>query len=255
MLYCAGDLQGYSHKPKYIQFPVGNNLTATVQGFLDQWGIPQCAGSIDGSHIPVKPPAMNHTCYYNRKGWYSIVLQAIVDHNYLFTDVYVGWPGSVHDARVLANSSVYEKRNDGKLLCGPVQDGIRLFLVGDSAYPLRPWLMKPFPHSGALSAQKKLYNYRICRGRVVVEIAFGRLKARWRRLSKQNDMSVDNVPTVVCACCILHNICQIHKENFNDEWLDDVDPSASMEETSSTVGGSGESTREALVQYFSANPL
>ena len=96
-------------QPKYIQFPVGNNLSATVQGFLDQWGIPQCAGSIDGSHIPVKPPAMNHTCYYNRKRWYSIVLQAIVDHNYLFTDVYVGWPGSVHDACVLANSSIYEK--------------------------------------------------------------------------------------------------------------------------------------------------
>lgn len=62
-----------------------------------------------------------------------------------------------------------------------------LFLLGD---PLRPWLMKPFPHSGALSSHQKLYNYRICRGRVVVEIAFGRLKARWRRLSKQNDMNV-----------------------------------------------------------------
>ena len=164
----------------------------------------------------------------------------------------------MHDARVLANSSIYEKINDGKLLCGPVQDGIRLFLVGDSAYPLRPWLMKPFPHSGALSAQQKLYNYRMCRGRVVIEIAFGRLKARWRRLSKQNDMNVDNVPTVVGACCILHNICQIHGGNFNDEWLNeinDVDPSESTEETLSTAGGSGESTREALVQYFSANPL
>ena len=81
MLYCAGDLQVISShlQPKYIQFPVGNNLSATVQGFLDEWGIPQCAGSIDGSHIPVKPTAMNHTCYYNHKGWYSIVLQAIVD--------------------------------------------------------------------------------------------------------------------------------------------------------------------------------
>ena len=114
-------------------------------------------------------------------------VQAIVNHNYLFTDMYVCWPGSVHDAHVLANSSIYEKINDGKLLCGPVQDGIRLFLFGDSAYPLRPWLMKPFPHSGALSAQQNLYNYRMCRGRVVVEITFGRLKARWKRLSKQNE--------------------------------------------------------------------
>ena len=49
---------------------------------------------------------MNHTDYYNRKGWYSIIVQAIVDHNYLFCNVYGGWPGSVHDVRVLANSGL-----------------------------------------------------------------------------------------------------------------------------------------------------
>ena len=106
--------------------------------------------------------------------------------------------------------------------------------------------MKPFSHSGALSTQQKLYNYRMCRGTVVVEIVFGRLKACWRRLSKQNYMNVDNVPTVVGACCILHNICQIHGDNFNDKWLNeinDVVPSGSTEEIPSTAGGGGESTR------------
>ena len=44
----------------------------------------------------------------------------------------------------------------------------------------------------------------------MVENAFGRLKARWRHLIKQNDMAVKNVPKVVTACCILHNICEIH---------------------------------------------
>ena len=61
---------------------------------------PICAGSIDGWHIPITTPAMNHTGYYNRKGWYSMLLKEVVDHNYLFSDVCVGWPGSVHDARV-----------------------------------------------------------------------------------------------------------------------------------------------------------
>ena len=74
----------------------------------NKWGMIQCAGSIDGCHIPVLPPALNHTDYYNRKGWYSILEQAVVDHNYLFTDVCVGCPGSVHDhdTRALANSSI-----------------------------------------------------------------------------------------------------------------------------------------------------
>ena len=78
--------------PKYVHFPVGDKLKETVQGFYDHWGIPQCAGSIDGSYIPVRPPALNHTDYYNKKGWYSINVQPVVDHNYLLTDLYIGWP-------------------------------------------------------------------------------------------------------------------------------------------------------------------
>ena len=52
----------------------------------------------------INAPELNHTDYYNRKGWYSILIQAIVDHQYLFRDICVGWPGSVHDAQVFANS-------------------------------------------------------------------------------------------------------------------------------------------------------
>ena len=49
---------------------------------------------------------------YNRRG-YSVVLQALVDHEYKFLDMYAGWPGSVHDAPVLMNSSLYSKCDRG----------------------------------------------------------------------------------------------------------------------------------------------
>ena len=115
----------------------------------------QCAGSIDGCDIPVTPPALNHTDYYNRKGWYFMLVQAVVDHNYRFMDVCVGWPGSVRDARVLANSSLYRKASQGEILCGNTIQvsgtNIPLFLVGDSAYPLSPWLIKPFAHNTVLT--------------------------------------------------------------------------------------------------------
>ena len=134
--------------PKYVKFPVADKLKETVKGFLDKWGIPQCAGSIDGSHIPVLPPTMNHTDYYNRKGFYSVNVQAVVDHNLLFTDLYIGWPGNVHDARVLVNSALYSRCSSKEWLKG---DTVRVgnsqlptFLIGDSAYPLLPWLLKPF---------------------------------------------------------------------------------------------------------------
>ena len=63
--------------------------------------------------------------------------------------------------------------------------------------------MKPFAHNTALSPQQKKFNYTLSRSRIVVENAFGRLKARWRRLTKRNDMDVTNIPHVVTACCIL----------------------------------------------------
>jgi len=74
-----------------------------------------------------------------------------------------------------------------------------VFVIGDSAYPLLPWVMKPLTHPNVDTAQKRIYNYRICRGRIVVEITFGSLKARWRRLMKRNDMVVRKVPNVIAT--------------------------------------------------------
>jgi len=62
------------------------------------------------------PPASNPTDYYNRKGWYSIILQAIIDHKYIIRDICVGWPGSVHDVRVYRNSGIYNTFTVDKIL-------------------------------------------------------------------------------------------------------------------------------------------
>ena len=73
---------------KDIQFPTGDSLQQVIEGFESKWQMNQCACAIDG--CPMKPPVQNHTDFCNSKGWYSIVLQGMVDHNYLFTDVMVG---------------------------------------------------------------------------------------------------------------------------------------------------------------------
>ena len=58
----------------YVQFPAGEVLKKVIDGFKDKWGFPQCAGAIDGSHIPIAAPELNHTDNYNQKGWYSMLI-------------------------------------------------------------------------------------------------------------------------------------------------------------------------------------
>lgn len=73
------------------------------------------SGAIDGSHIRINKPGEDPDSYINRKQYFSIHLQGTVDHRMRFLDVFIGYPGSVHDARVLKNSPL---RNDLHELCG-----------------------------------------------------------------------------------------------------------------------------------------
>ena len=134
---------------RYIALPSGENLKLVVNGFLSKLCIPQCIGAIDSTHIPIIAPKDNPVDYYNRKGYHSMVLQALVDHQYKFMDVYTGWPGSVHDARVLMNSTHFLKCDNGTYPLPKDINGtnIPLFIIGDPAYPLTPWLIKPFSDS------------------------------------------------------------------------------------------------------------
>ena len=96
---------------------------------------------------------------------------------------------------------------------------VPICILGDSAYPLQTWLMKPFANSGTLTHDQQHFNYRLSHAQIVVENVFGCLKARWRRLLKKHDMSIEHIPTIISACCILHNIYEIHGESFDEEWL------------------------------------
>ena len=114
--------------------------------------------------------------------------------------------------------------------------------------------MKPFAHNSRLTPDQRSFNYHLSRARIVVENAFGRLKARWRRLCKRNDMNIENIPCVITACCILHNMCEVHGDSFNDLWLEDVDVYTQPEASSpggTTASPTAIAIREALVKYYS----
>ena len=172
----------------------------------------------------------------------------------------VGWPGSMHDARVLSKSQLYRKVVSKEILNTNSRNingrDVLPFLLGDSPYPLNVWLMKPFPHNSALSSTEQTFNYRLSRACIVVENAFGHLKARWQRLMKQNDMDISHVPQVVTTCCILHNLCVVHGEAFNDTWLKDPQLGQPHSPTPSSVPTSqARAVRDTLVEYFRTHSL
>ena len=105
--------------PKYIKFPTGARLNYIVQHYNDRWGFPQCVGAIDGMHVPIKGPSANPADYYNHKHFHSIILQGVCDGNCRFIDVFFGFAGRAHDARVFSNSSIYEMGASGNLF--PIQ--------------------------------------------------------------------------------------------------------------------------------------
>lgn len=214
-----------------------------------------CAGAIDGTHIPILAPAENHAEYVNHKGFHSIIMLAVTDCNYLYRDVVIGWPGSVHDAGVFSNSTLFKKGNAQQLLpnnlvkeiCGVE---ISPFLIADPAYPFLPWVLKGYPRNQASQDQRK-FNYNLSRARMTVENTFGRWKGRFIRFRKQVDMEVTSLVVVVLASCILHNICERQKNQYLPNWEEPEEPLIMpIDDIDDADAPDAESIRSALTKYF-----
>ena len=207
-------------KDEFIKFP---NTTAAVrekiEGFKEKSDFPNVVGAIDGSHIPIKAPMINHEDYFNRKRYYIFVVQGIVDVSGAYLSVSTGFPGSMHDAHILRLSNFYSLAEDKQILTTPCMDlngtQIRPLILGDSAYPLKSWLMRPFQDNGALTPAQRHFNKELSQGRIVVEHGFGQTKGRWRCLDKRIDEDTGRIPHTIIACCVLHNICILLQDDFD----------------------------------------
>ena len=68
---------------------------------------------------------------------------------------------------------------------------------------------------------------------------------------KRNDSNIKNVPTLVTACCILHNLCELHGDACEEEWVmsNELDNATSASVTSAVATTSASRIREALCDY------
>ncbi|XP_069744205.1 uncharacterized protein [Narcine bancroftii] len=190
---------------RFISLPSGTRPQETIDGFA-QRGYPMCAGAIDGSHILIIDPGwMLQPTTIAKGGIRWFIKQRLTTDS--ASNVFVGWPGHTHDARVLANSPLYRKADTSSHVSKDVE-GVEVpaHLVGDAAYPLRNWLMKGFTQHLVLDQDQRRFSKALNSAGIVVEHAFAHLKGRWRCLSQLLDISTTLVLDVVFACYVLHNM-------------------------------------------------
>lgn len=148
------------------------------------------------------------------------MLLALVDADYKFIAIQVGDFGRTSDDGIYAASSLGRGMAANTLnvpksepLPAAEQLGeVPYVMVGDAAFPLKTFLMRPCPNMN-MTREKSIYNYRLSRARMVVECAFGILAARWRVLYSRMTTSPSHIDAVVMAACILHNFLSNVRDN------------------------------------------
>ena len=183
-------------------------------------------------------------------------LQGIVDSNLKIIHATVGYPGSIHDARVLRLSGLYELAENEQILSGPTCNingtEVRPLLASDSAYPLTNWLVKPYPDRGRLTPEQRKFNIKFSALRSVVERAFGTLKARWRIALKKVEQKTSTLKKTLIAACVFHNIC-IERGDLYDTDGNDSDDSSDDDNDGRIGVETGNDIREALKAYVRDN--
>ena len=110
---------------------------------------------------------------------------AVVDATYRFVFVNIGAYGRCCDSSIFSDSAFGRQLEDGSI---PIPDGNFLpetsmrapcVLLVDEGFPLRNNIMRPFPVC-QMDHDKRIFNYRLSRGRRTVENVFGIMSARFR---------------------------------------------------------------------------
>jgi hypothetical protein len=173
--YCAVDKMVYElNKALVIRFPYEDSdyLEKVSTGFGRQGRSPLsgCVGALDGLAIKILEPARgsvaNPSTYFNRKGFFSLSLQAMCDDRYVFTFAWTLCPGSTHDSTAFAMSSL------SRLLSAPA-GGLPAgyWIAADEAYVCSDRVMTPWP-GRRLSVSQDAFNYWLSSARIHVEQAF-----------------------------------------------------------------------------------
>lgn len=137
---------------EFIKFPILDEEESVIkQRFYTKYNIPGTIGAVDCTHVGIVSPAIEEPIrpgivYLNRKGFYSLNVQMICDADLSILNCNARFPGSVHDSAIWSLSSV-RRILEQKYLDNQTPS----WLIGDSGYPLEPWLLTPIENAKILT--------------------------------------------------------------------------------------------------------
>nr|CAI5865199.1 unnamed protein product [Callosobruchus analis] len=196
---------------RWVTFPTSDEvIIRNREQFYEIYGFPGTIGSIpvNCSHIAIISPPRDHPIYpagpcYNRKGYYSINVQLIVNAEGKILNVNARYPGSVHDSAVWKMSTIntYLRRNH-------LQGNLYYHLIGDEGYLLTPWLLTQCAGNVPNNTPQGRYNSHLRRARNSVEKVNGVLKGRFKCILKHRTLNYDPIKSgkIINTCVVLHNV-------------------------------------------------
>ena len=94
--------------------------------------------------------------------------------------------------------------------------------------------MKPYGNA-ILTPEQRYFNYRLSRARMVTEGAHGKMKGRWRVLSRKCESKVETVKAITLACVVLHNVCIAKGDVTLRQWDMRYDPATNKRRSTEEV--------------------
>ncbi|KAJ8950118.1 hypothetical protein NQ314_007970, partial [Rhamnusium bicolor] len=197
---------------EWIKFPVSEEGRLSIKRGFQMMGrgyFSNAVGIIDGTLIRIVSPPANHPIhpgppYYCRKNFYALNVQIICDHHKRILSINARYPGSVHDSAIWTMSGV--RRLLQRLY---IENETEDYLIGDSGYPLEPWLIVPFVNPIEHSPEA-LFNTALSSVRIFGEHTIGLLKNRFRCLHGHRALHYNplRVAKIIYSCAVLHNMCR-----------------------------------------------
>ncbi|XP_030033898.2 uncharacterized protein LOC115450068 isoform X3 [Manduca sexta] len=184
-------------KDKYIHMPTAEDIEMCQKEFCSVANFPTIIGCIDCTHVRITSPGNNCDAYKNKRAYFSLNVQTVVDSKLRIRHVVAHSPGSTSDARVFEDSVLSQEFEAGEYG--------KACLLGDSAYPLKKYLLTPYLEP--TTEVRKRYNKSHSETRKVVETLYSMLKKRFPALAVGLRINLQTAVDMITACCILHNIC------------------------------------------------